>query len=493
MPPFNLTPGQQEALNTFLEFIQSKDRIYILRGYAGTGKTTLVRVFIEHFQKRDIQYHLLASTGRAAKILSNLTGEETSTVHSHIYTFRDFNKDLEEELIKQEATGIDSTGQLYLTFALVPLPADGERGRRFYIIDEASMIADTSDHNITQAYFGSGRLLKDLLDYDPGGKFLFVGDHIQLPPVVRSDKPSFSPALSMEYFKETYGLKGPVMELTEILRQQEGHDIILASQKIRNLYNNVPQVKWGKLPLKGYRNILLYNNNDNLLQKYLETIQGDNYNRATLITYKNKRTNELAGLIRPNLGRQGDIQPGDLLLVTQNNYPSGLMNGDMVVITEVNSKRIKKAKLSFVNVVVKEQFTGRECSSLLIEDLVYSNEVNLNHVQMNELFMDFFIRMRKEGIKQKTEQFKSRLMNDPYLNAIRAVYGYAITCHKAQGGEWDHIFLDIPRNLTLEPTKSTYQWVYTAITRAREQLHLVNDFYIEEGRLIIPPVKITIE
>lgn len=188
---------------------------------------------------------------------------------------------------------------------------------------------------------------------------------------------------------------------------------------------------------------------------------------------------ELTQIIRPALGfHSSRIEIGDLLLVTQNNYISGLMNGDMVKVKEIG-KRIERACLTFVYVEVEELFTGKAYSQLMIEDIVYGSMINLTQTQQKELFIDFFIRMKEKGISQKSEAFKKAMLTDPYLNALRVVFGYVLTCHKAQGGEWEDVYLDIPRRISREPKAATYQWLYTAMTRARDTLHIVDDFYVQ--------------
>lgn len=474
---FQLTNDQQIALNKFKEFIVSEtNSIYILRGYAGTGKTTLMKTFIHELSQRKLRYKLLASTGRAAKILSNLTEDLTSTVHSLIYRYVDFNQDLAIVAKQSETSGVDKSGQLYLTFELTTV--EDTEGQQFYIIDEASMVSDVAEKNITQASFGSGQLLTDLMNYDVKGKFIFVGDHYQLPPVASYDEQSFSPALSLEYFENNLDRKGVSVALTEIMRQQRGNDITSASKRVRALYDNVPTGKWGMLPLKGYNNITLHSDNISLIRSYIKTIEGDNYNNATLICKSNRRCNELTEIIRPTLGKQGAIKEGDLLLVTQNNMMSGLMNGDMVTVSQISDEVFHRARLSFRKIEVKELFTGKTYSLLAIEDLLYNNEINLTGQQQKSLFIDYYYRMKALNIDQKSKEFKKNMLDDEYLNALRAVFGYALTCHKAQGGEWEHVFLDIPRNITLNPTRSTFQWIYTAMTRAKTQLHIVNDFFI---------------
>jgi ATP-dependent exoDNAse (exonuclease V) alpha subunit len=200
---FKLKPGQQAALDKFKTFIDSDNtRIFILKGYAGTGKTTLLRMLVKELTERECNFKLLASTGRAAKIVSNITGSETKTVHSLIYTFQKLNQDIATIVDDRKATGVDKSGQLLLNFELVSINDQSETVR-FYIVDEASMVSDKADNNAVQAIFGTGRLLADLLKYDPRGKFIFVGDECQLPPVAQN----FSPALSAGYISATFELK----------------------------------------------------------------------------------------------------------------------------------------------------------------------------------------------------------------------------------------------------------------------------------------------
>lgn len=470
---FQLTPNQLQVFNLLLDFINNnKASIFILCGYAGTGKTTMMKEVIHVLEQRELAFSLLASTGRAAKILSNATNHSASTIHSLIYKFSDLNQDMNKLVTQREQEGIDKSGQLLLNFSLTPITY--QEDSRYYIIDESSMISDVMDKNATQANFGSGKLLADLLEFDRKGKFVFVGDICQLPPVLQS----FSPALSDEYIKQTYGKSVIKVELKEIVRQSKDNDLILSSQKIRHLYMHPPVCTWGKFPLRGYKHIHLYPSQYTLLGAYIKKLQQNGYNKVTMITYSNKACTDLTHIIRPALGfSSSQITVGDLLLVTQNNLISGLMNGDMVTIREIGIRK-RLAGLTFVYVTVQELFSGKIYSQLLIEDIVYGSTINLTQTQQKELFVDFFLRMKRKGISQKSEKFRTAMITDPYLNALRAVFGYVLTCHKAQGGEWDDVYLDIPRKISREPKAATYQWLYTAMTRARNDLHIVDDFYI---------------
>lgn len=476
MHGITLTPNQKEVFAEFQRFLSSEDhKVFILRGYAGTGKTTLLRFFIEELKEQKIAYCLNASTGRAAKIAANATNNRAITVHSQIYNFRDFNQDLEEIVRQENETGVDKTGQLYLSFELAPVE-DESRDLCVYIVDEASMISDVEDISATQAIFGSGKLLTDLMAYDKKGKFIFVGDECQLPPVFQD----ISPALSSDYLWKTFHLNVVDTSLVEIVRQQQGNTIVQASHRLRMLYSDPPKTKWGYLPLGIYQHIKLHPDIVSMINGYISLIKGEQYDRATFITSSNTKCGNINKLVRMSLGRSDLLQEGDLLLVTQNNLVSGFMNGDMVMVEQIKEVRYQCAQLSFLNVEVRELATGRKFSQLLIEDILYGNTTNLTQEQQKALYIDFYRRMKKRGIKQDNQRFKDALYEDGFLNALRCVFGYAITCHKAQGGEWDDVFVDIPRNLTLNAKASAYQWIYTAVTRAKQRLHVVNDFYISK-------------
>lgn len=470
-----LREGQQRALLRLLEFVSnSQKRVFILKGYAGTGKTTLIRSLIDRLKKFNTPYRMVASTGRAAKIMSNITGETTDTVHGLIYNYSDFNQDIETIVKDREKSGVDNSGQLMLKFEVTKIH-NQTNAAYVYIVDEASMISDVTDKNPRQAVFGSGRLLNDLLEYDNKGKFVFVGDACQLPPINQK----ISPALTGTYLKNTFNINVEEAELTEIVRQDKGNDIVLAAQKLRKLYFNPQPWKWAKFPLKGCKNIRMLSNQVELLQLYIKDLKAHGYNASTLICTTNRQCGILTNIIRPALGiDKSTLTVNDLLLVTQNNLISGLMNGDLVKVTEIGDVVIRRAGLTFTMVSVMELFTKKVYSQLIITDIIYSNHINLSQEQQKELFIDFYIRMKKEGIKQNTLEFNGKMLTDPYLNALRCVYGYAITCHKSQGGEWDNVYIDIPRNFALQPKPFVYQWMYTAMTRAKKNLFVVDDFYI---------------
>lgn len=470
-----LTQGQQVAFDTLKTFLlEDSSKVFILKGYAGTGKTTLMKKFITQMQEMNLSFSLLASTGRAAKILANATNCEARTIHSEIYKFSDLNQDLEKVVEKRETTKMDAFGQLYLNFELTPKEHEDNESTHFYIIDEASMISDLVDKNSTQALFGSGKLLTDLFKYDDKGKFIFVGDVCQLPPVSQS----ISPALSSNYIEETFDYKCQECELTEVVRQSAEVDIVRSAQKLRKLFYNPQPWKWAKFPMRGYKDIHVLNSQTTLISDYINRVNSLGYNNATLLCFSNKQCDITTQLLRPSFGHNShSLEVGDLLLITQNNLISGLMNGDLGVIEDVIIQE-RRAGLTFLKVTIKELFTQQVYSQLMIADVLYGNQTNLTQPQQKELYIDFYYRMQDNGIKQKSSAFKQCMLTDPYLNALRAVFGYALTCHKAQGGEWDYIYLDIPRNVPALEKPYVYQWVYTAMTRAKKGLFVVDDFWL---------------
>lgn len=480
-----LTRSQGNVLKQILDFVDHPtDRIFILKGYAGTGKTTLMKFLIKELAEKKKDYRLLASTGRAAKILANLSGSNgnTSTIHHMIYSFNGLNKEYDD---KEEPIA-DKDGQLFLVFEPSQLDVD-TIPETIYIIDEASMVSDVEAKDITQAKFGNGRLLKELLDYDQRtySKFIFVGDPCQLPPI----EEYFSPALTKTYFEQQFGMSVQEAQLTEIMRQEGASGIVTASKLIRGLYNKAPNDAsmyssmklWGFLPFRQFKDILLHPNLESMIDDYVEKIKSDGMNSAVCICRSNKACSQLSATVRNKLGFSGGhIQKGDLLMVIQNNIPTGLMNGDMVTVEEVSPHVSMRGQLTFRQMKVKELFTGLTYSTLVIEEIAHQTRLNLDSRQQQALFVDFIIRMKAKGITQKNKkQFNDAMFHDPYLNALRCVFGYAITCHKSQGGEWEEVYVHVPRNITLNPTKETYQWVYTSMTRARNTLHMIDDFYIK--------------
>jgi ATP-dependent exoDNAse (exonuclease V) alpha subunit len=467
-----LKEQQQNAFLKICDFLENDDlNVFILKGYAGTGKTTLIGGVIRWLKSKEKAHRLLATTGRAAKVVSNKTKVPASTIHKAIYTFNGIQGDLDKISKMSKADDDEVQGQMSLFFNLVELENETET---IYIIDESSMISDKETGNNAFTQFGSGNLLKDLYRFDKRGKFIFIGDPCQLPPIGQET----SPALSTEILEKQYNLKADEFELTDIIRQSDTNGIVLSSFELRKLIASDTDSKFAKIPLKNFSNVLYYPNQDDLLNKYIEAVKKSGFEDSTLVCHSNEQCAQFNRKIRESLFPVAELlHVGDLLMITQNNLKVNLMNGDQVVVCEVGGRHIR-AGMSFVNIKVRELFGKAEHEVLMIEDILLSNTTNLSRIQQTRLFIDFFDRMRAEEISQKSEEFKERMLSDKYLNALRAVYGYALTCHKTQGGEWNNVFLHMDNKIHGIPRPEIYRWWYTAITRAKQNLHVVDSWFI---------------
>jgi len=478
--PFKLIERQKEVFGALCEFVRNPDgKIFILRGYAGTGKTSLIGGFIRKLNDEtdnlNCPFHVLASTGRAAKILSDKTDAEVITIHSLIYQFAELSDDV-DLFMEEEAKGKDQYGQLLLVFKAQQY----EGGEKIlYIVDEASMVSDRKNPSTSNAVFGEGDLLGDLFNYDRNGKFIFVGDPCQLPPVNQRE----SPALEPDYLRNSYGMNVKEYSMTEILRQKDSNDILQCAFNLRKLWFNLKRdntVKQGftPLPLKGYKHIKVYPSEFSLVVRYIEMVKQKGYDYTTLICNSNRECNTLSTFVREAIhGKREQIIVDDLLLVTQNNYVVDLVNGDLVRVKRIGDREYR-ANLGFVNVEVEELSSKKNYRLLLLEDLLMNGQTNLNSHQHKSLIIDFAKRMRERSIRPKTRLFYEMMLKDPYLNALRTTYGYALTCHKSQGGEWCEVFLYLEKSLYRRRGVELYQWAYTAVTRAKDYLHIADNWLV---------------
>jgi len=334
-----LTTSQELVLSKLEKFVfQSADRFFILKGYAGTGKTTLMHFFIEKLQEKKVNFKLLAPTGRAAKVLTDHTGYEASTIHSMIYSRPRFSQDLSQV---NEKTNVDKFGQLVLLFEPITLEGEDPNEEVIYIVDESSLISDEPEESVTQAKFGSGRLLQELLDFDTRrkAKFIFVGDPCQLPPI----RDIASPALNKRYLENTFGASVQEATLTEIMRQN--NSIVFAGNLIRKLWEGAPEKEsdyasikpdynrnplWGaKIPLRQFKDIEVHYDLDEMKQLYIANVRDKGYADSVFICSSNKNCHSISLDLRARLGFSGTVQKGDLLMVIQNQRTTGLLNGDI--------------------------------------------------------------------------------------------------------------------------------------------------------------------
>lgn len=465
---FILNENQHTAFSNIQKFLTDKNsQVFILKGYAGTGKTSLVGKLAKWLKENKHDFILLASTGRAAKVLRDKTNENVNTVHSQIYRFADITEDLESWTALTVQT--DEKGQLSLAFDLKYAASDSNI---VYIIDEASMISDTGEQSHSFADYGSGDLLGDLFRHDPQGKFIFVGDPAQLPPVGQS----FSPALSPRHINIKFGKNVRYYELKEVVRQKSHNTIINASADLRKLYTNPPAVKWAKFPLRHHRDIKFVYDQNELISAYTKKLISEGNNFCTMICQTNRQRQILNDLIRSLLHKKSPLETGDLLMITQNNYLTGLVNGDQVEVIKIGRKE-QRCDLTFTRVEVKELTSGSKHAVLMIEEILSGSTQNIDKSQHTALLVDFYQRMKAKNIKQKSELFRQEMHKDIYLNALRGVYGYALTCHKAQGGEWEQVFLNLDNKIQGMPSPGIYQWLYTAVTRTKETLILADNWF----------------
>lgn len=477
--PGHDSPALQQLQRLYKD---SEVEILILTGSAGTGKTTLVGQLVQALSSNKQRATLLASTGRAAKILSEKTGLPASTIHSAIYHFNSLQG--LDDLRHKDQLSMDKAGQLYLRFDLKFNPFAQEERPDIFIVDEASMLTHETSNRDHTAMFGTGSLLDDFICYASKYKIMFVGDPCQLPPI--SHNP-LSSALDAELLANRYGKNVGVIELSRIWRQSEGNEILDIATWYRDRILERRTYKGMRVPVPDGRNVHLTSGIPKMIERYLEVIGEDrDYNRATFIALSNKLVSQLNDQIRTRLGYQGPLQIGELLSVVQNSYTSSLMNGDLVVVEDIQPD-ITRAGLHFARVTVRVLHSGQLTSSLLLTDLLYNAEPGLQKEDAGKLLIDYIHRMWDRGIKPKTPAFTEGLRTDPYLNALRCKFGYALTAHKSQGGEWDEVFIAINKGIDYLQGEAAARWFYTAFTRARQHAWINDGVWMESAK---PKVRI---
>lgn len=461
----NLTPHQQQAFDQIKAFLaDNHTQVFVLKGYAGTGKTTIIGILADALTKARRPFQLLATTGRAAKVISNKTGYPAKTIHSFIFDFDDISGEPEQP----------SGGQLQLNFDLKP--NDALSPNAVLIVDEASMISHEPAKDGHTAKFGSGRLLHDLFLFADGRKVIFVGDPCQLPPV--ADNP-FSSALHADFLAKEAGVNATETELTEIIRQKSNSEILRLATPFRESLRKVNYENYPKIRQPAGSQAFLLPDERELLRQYSAKINGFQYQNAVMIAHANWQVNALNQEIRSRLfPNKPGLQPNDLLLIVQNSYDVDLANGDQVVLEKAEPGG-QKAGFTFLKVQVKALHNNEVYQTLLIQDLLYNQNAGLTPDEAQRLIIDFHYRMKEKGIGRKTELYRSFMMTDPYLNALRAKFGYAMTCHKAQGGEWPHVFLNVHKSIYGLPRPNLYRWYYTALTRAQQHLYINDGWWVQ--------------
>ncbi len=465
-----LSNGQQKAFDLMKTFVfdDTENDVFVLKGYAGTGKTTLLKYFIEECCKFKKTITLMASTGRAAAVLRNKAKFNATTVHSLVYKF-DEVKATSEDAWKLEG---DEKGQLYLNFTSCLI--DDDHKTDIYIIDEASMISGHTNEEINGTKFGSGNLLADFLKVVGNAKVIFVGDPCQLPPV---DEVSFSAALDKTYLEDELNKKVIDFELTEIQRQGENSEILEIASPLRQqiISNQIPE--WPKIQLYTFfKDVKLYDSTYKLISQFLSSYKTLGSQNCILITHKNSEAYANNQAIRSELFPNKDsIQPGDLLMVIKNCMVTGLRNGDQVTVINIGEREVR-ARLIFMNIKIKDVNSGIIYETKIIETLLNNPDSSLGSNASRAMIIDFDQRMKEVRVNRNSADYKMRMKTDPYLNAIHAKYGYSITLQKAQGGEWSHVFLNVTKSVYTAKFNGKPQdmlkWFYTAVTRTQKHLSI---------------------
>ena len=449
--PFDPTTDQMYALDVFERFMTDSDErcVMILRGSAGTGKTSLASVIVRTLLDLQYKISLLAPTGRAAKVFSLNSGQPAATIHRSIYRERTF-------------AGLD--GKFNLNANLYR--------NRLFMIDEASMISLTS----VNSTFGSGCLLDDLIQFvynERNCRMLLIGDKAQLPPVGEAE----SPALRTDVLA-AYGLKVYECDLNEVLRQSQDSGILYNATIIRQMITHDQATALPKIRFKGFADISIVPG-DELIESLSTSYAEVGIDETMVITRSNKRANIFnQGIRNMVLGREEELTTGDMLMVVKNKYKekqaeglSFIANGDRAIVRSVRNVR-ELYGFRFADVTLSfPDYDNTEEDMIVILDTLTTEAPALTHEQNEQLFQQ--VLADYADVPLKSDRMK-KIREDDYYNALQVKFGYAITCHKAQGGQWAHIYLDQGYMTDEMLTPDYIHWLYTAFTRTTEHLYLVN-------------------
>lgn len=460
--PHEPTLKQQITLEKLANFILSKekDEVFLLKGFAGTGKTTLIGTVVNSLWKSRMKSVLMAPTGRAAKVMSNYSKTQAFTIHRKIY----FPK-------KQGGGGVQ--------FVLAP----NKHRNTLFIVDEASMIPDRAADS---KLFDNGSLLDDLMMFVYSGhncKLLLIGDTAQLPPVHLS----LSPALNGETLSLNYNKEVIRLELDEVVRQAEDSGILVNATLLREQLQGdfFDSFKFNVLP---YSDIVRLVDGHEIQEAIDESYSQNGKEETAFIVRSNKRANLYNLNIRERiLFLENDLAAGDFMMVVKNNYfwlkPNSeagfIANGDIIEILEIfNFKELYGFKFAEVKVQMVDYPNMQPFETVLLLDTIKAESPSLSYEEGNRLYQEVMKDYAHESSKYK--KFLG-VKNNKYFNGLQVKFSYAITCHKSQGGQWDTVFVEQPY-LPNGIDKDYLRWLYTAVTRAKQKLYLIgfkNDFFVE--------------
>ncbi len=447
------TEGQRTVLYHLAAFLLSEkpSPTYLLQGYAGTGKTTLVTTLVKTLPMIGMWYQLMAPTGRAAKVLSGYTGKNASTIHRKIYRFQQY-----------------ADGSLRMT------RAENKAKNTLFIVDECSMISDERSNGRS--------LLDDLINYVFSGencKLLLIGDNAQLPPVGLEN----SPANDINVLKHGFGLTVAAYELTEVMRQEEESGILWNATELRKALMALTPLT----PLMPLFNVNGFSDIHRIEPQEFEELLWQKFgdktsNEAVIICRSNKRANMYNQAVRARiLQEEGEISTGDKLMVVKNNYfwtdedqkISFIANGDMIELMRINNtEEMYGFHFADVEIQLTDYQEEPNLSVKILLETLTSDSPALTQEEADRLYRA--VEEDYMDIPNKRYRYKAMRQN-PYFNALQVKFGYALTCHKTQGGQWPTVFLDAPYIKEDESLQvSDLRWFYTAVTRAQKQLYFVN-------------------
>ncbi len=458
--PHEPTLKQEVALQLISKFVLGDDsnQLFLLLGYAGTGKTTLVGTLVKNLWKAKKSSVLLAPTGRAAKVISNYSGKEAFTIHKKIY----YPKSV-------KGGGV--------SFTLQP----NKHRNVIFVVDEASMIPDV---NQDSKLFENGSLLDDLVQYVYSGyqcKLLLIGDTAQLPPV----KLDISPALDARTLENHYNKNVSCVELDEVVRQAKESGILVHATQIREcldhgFFENL------KFELNQYPEVIRPIDGQEVMDAIQESYSENGNEDTVIIVRSNKRANLYNQNIRNRiLFQESELAPGDYLMVVKNNYfwvkPNSeagfIANGDIVEVLEIfHLKELYGFRFAEVLVKMVDYPKMKPFETVLLLDTLSSESPSLTYEDSNRLYEE--VKNDYADLKSNYKKFLS-VKNNKYFNALQIKFSYAITCHKSQGGQWNTVFVEQPY-LPNGIDKEYLRWLYTAITRAKKKLYLLgfkDDFF----------------
>ena len=445
------TPDQSAVLVKILDFLSSSEqKIFLLKGYAGTGKTSLISALVKGLRQINYRVVLLAPTGRAAKVFSLYAETKSLTIHKKIYRQRRYSGDTAE-------------------FQL----AENLHKDTLFIVDEASMIGNSATGN---DIFGSGKLLDDLIEYIYTGercRLMLIGDTAQLPPVMQI----VSPALDMETLRG-YWFSVEECTLRQVVRQSEESGILSNATALRTILDEHGTSLFPKIRTAGFPDVRAISGNE-LIEELNSAYSKSSVEDTIVVTRSNKRANRYNQGIRNRiLYREEEIGSGDLLVVVKNNYfwTEGMEDFDFIANGEVAEVlRVRKCYelygLRFANLLVRFRDYDVETEVKILLDSLTSETTSISKETSNHLFTSVW----EDYACTRTKRARmEKLKKDPHFNALIVKYGYAITCHKAQGGQWSNVFVDIGYITGDFLGDDFYRWLYTVVTRATERLYFVN-------------------